>query len=358
MSNPNLPNLDAQRQALESARLDLRRAAVAVQDATEALAEAQRSGQKHGAEAAAAQRNVRAATERRDRAAQAVNAAAAKLGGLIVTHLPPTPEQQVGTLDASWPIVLLPIRLETRFVDNELLLRVFPDDVFGNSHEPELTDGEIADGQAFWKTGWPGEAAERQAWRVLVNAFGAPRAAWVAEQTEPTNLADRPNNAPAFPDTGRRENAWTRAAHAQLLPDRWIVALYRQGVPVRIEVSKNPVREPLALTMSPDPNEPRSDLSGDGLKVDDALRWTVVFTEAETAGMGIRLSLSAEERASGFERILVFGVKSTLSPDASAAAFQQLLDAHRYGRGVAFVPQGTPTNNTAAAPSPFPPQDP
>jgi len=349
--------LDLQRKAVDSARADLRRAAVAAQDAQDALANAQRSGRPDSAKVAAAKKEVRRATETRDRAARDMASAVERLGPLIVTHLPPTPEQEVASLEADRPIVMLPIRPETRFVGNELLLRVYPDDIFADSHEPELTDAEIEDGHRFWETGWPDETAERQAWRALVNAVGAPRAVWVADQTQPTNLAERPANPPVFPNVARRESAWTRAAHARLLPDRWIVALYRAGAPVRIEASTRPVREPLALTMSPDPAEPRSALSDDGLDADDASRWTVVFSAAEEAGMGMRIPLSAEERATGFERVVVLGVKSTLAPDASAEALRQLFDAHRYGRGMAFVPQGTPTNNTTAAPSPFPPPD-
>ena len=73
--------------------------------------------------------------------------------------------------------------------------------------------------------------------------------------------------------------------------------------------------------------------------------------------MGIRIPLSNAERGLGFTRVIVFGVKSSLAPDVSAGGIQELLGHHHHGRGFALLPQGTPTNNTSAATTPFPPSD-
>jgi hypothetical protein len=355
------PELNRRRKAVDAGRRNLRQATVALQDAQAALANVQRSAHrdadKIAAARAAAQEKVGVAATARAEAAAELDRAVAQLGKLVVAALPPTPEEEIARLKADRPIVLLPIRLETRFSGNELLLRIYPDDIFADSHEPELTDGEVEDGQRFWQTAWPGEAAERLAWRVLVDAVGAPRAAWVAEQTQPSNVRQRPGEAPVFGAVVRRGSAWTFAAEARLLPDRWIVVLQRNGAKPRIETSEHPVREPLALTMSADTAEPRSALS-DGLQVDDASRWTVDFSAAEDVGMGIRIKISEAERAAGFERVIVLGVKSSVPPNRTAGALRQLIDNHRYGRGVAILPQGTPTNNTAASASAFPPPDP
>jgi len=47
-------------------------------------------------------------------------------------------------LDARTPLLLLPVHLETRFVDSpaglsELWVRIYPDQISINTHEPELT---------------------------------------------------------------------------------------------------------------------------------------------------------------------------------------------------------------------------
>jgi hypothetical protein len=47
------------------------------------------------------------------------------------------------------PVLLFPLKLETRFVGDELWIRAFPDTVFLQSHNPNLTTEEKADAKAF-----------------------------------------------------------------------------------------------------------------------------------------------------------------------------------------------------------------
>src|SRR5215213_3261225 len=103
------------------------------------------------------------------------------------------------------PLVLLPVRLETRFFTlasgtTELRVRVFPDKVHLDSHEPLLTADEQAWGRHYWEQNWragdingDGAAAARDAWRQLADRFGAGRAAWIARILQPTNPSERPN---------------------------------------------------------------------------------------------------------------------------------------------------------------------
>ena len=50
----------------------------------------------------------------------------------------------VAAIAGNVPIALLPLRIETRFFNNatELRVRVFPDQVHVDAHEPELTSAE------------------------------------------------------------------------------------------------------------------------------------------------------------------------------------------------------------------------
>jgi len=266
-------------------------------------------------------------------------------------------------LGAAHPILLLPVRLETRFFVNgdarELRVRIYPDEISADTHEPELTAAEESSGKQFWRAGW-NPANELAAWQRLLGQLSPTRAAWVVAATTPTNLAQRPVDAPVFPNVPLKDESWSRAAQAHLLPDRWIVLCYRGGQEVRRALSK-PIVTPLALTLSPevqgDPNA-LVDISGDGLLVEREMLWTVDFAEAERAGMAVHIPIDAADLAGGFERVYAVGVRGSLAPDAAADAVEALIDGHHYGRGFAFVPQGTPTNNLTGKPSGYPPPDP
>ena len=84
----------------------------------------------------------------------------------------------------------------------------------------------------------------------------------------------------------------------------------------------------------------------------------VDFDEAVSAGMGLRIQLTTDERASGFDRIMVFGLCDAKADGPGNASLAALLDAHHYTDGIAFVPQGAPTNNTPDASSAYSSQDP
>ena len=351
--------LDHQRALLDDARRDLSHAILAERDARRRLADVARMTLPRHAQALAAARHAMdVATKARVAAAHRVATEAGRLGADLKGHVEVTPEVEVGRLSAALPAVLLPVRIETRFSAANLLVRVYPDDIFADTHEPELTDAEIADGQRFWTDAWPGDAQERLAWRALVAADGAERAAWIAQALTPTNLVTRPAGAPVFPAVSRRPASWTRGAEARLLPDRWLVVLYRGGKEVK-RASGTAIVEPLALTISPTTADAdRKPIPGGGQTIDDAVRWTIDFAAAQAAGMGIAIELGPDDQRLGFDRVLVIGVKSSLAPDRSVLELVALLENHRFGRGVAIVPSGTPTNNSADGATPFPPADP
>ena len=58
-------------------------------------------------------------------------------------HLKHDFKKAASALDANIPILFLPVRIETRIVNkgnqNELWLRVYPDDIHVDSHDPTLT---------------------------------------------------------------------------------------------------------------------------------------------------------------------------------------------------------------------------
>jgi hypothetical protein len=308
-------------------------------------------------------------------ALQQARAAESALRGQLTDAVaaPGSPEDAIGRLDARYPVAFLPVRLETRFVRGQvagrpdaagnLLVRIYPDPVLADSHEPLLTAAEVAAGQSYWRQAFR-DGQERDAWATLLGALKAERAAWIVTQTRPSNVDGHDTGTvPVFPAIGTRPDNWHRAPEARALPDRWVVSAYRAGQLVHQAVSE-PVREGLALTLrlasdSGDAGVDETvDLSGDGLTVEPELRWVYDFAEALAAGMAVQLPLTGADIAQGFDTVLALGVRTGEPAQQQAAQLDQLLTAHRYSRGLAFVAQGTPTNNTSGAPSGYPVDDP
>lgn len=275
------------------------------------------------------------------------------------------PREGQHPLDARTPLLLLPVNLQTRFMDlsngnPELWVRIYPDQIAVNSHETELTQQEITDGKSYWDIVWrAGKApdtddARKAPWRGLASLYGAERAAWIAKQMTPNNLPLQPTAPtadgvppvppPDYPSPPTRASSWTRAAQAAALPDAWTVVLVSGGNTTSFK--SGPVDANLAVGLTPGgaPLPP-------GSQVDSRMKWLVDFDTALAAGMAVRIPLTAEQRKIGFDRIFVYGLRA--NDAAGITTFADLLDAHHYTDGVSLVPQGAPTNNTQDANSEF-----
>lgn len=340
---------------LEARAADLRARAAAAETRAAAAA-------RHAVDEEALRRAATAtrAAEAAHRAAARTIEAWARVDALRDALIAPqTRRDSVAMLGGNVPIVLLPVRLETRYVGDELLVRVYPDDALHvDTHEPDLTADELAWGRRFVEDSWrAADDLERQkvAWAQLADRLGATRAAWVARVLEPRNLQDRPAQPvpptapvprpPDIPPVTPKAQSWSRAPRTTVLPDSWVLLAYRGGVRVA-EATSGLVREPLAT--GPDPGADPATL--DALGADAGMRWMVDFQEAVAVGMGIRLRLT-EATGRTFDQVLVLGVKATLSPADGAARLAHLLDAQHYTHGLALPAQGTPTNNTARLPA-------
>lgn len=293
------------------------------------------------------------------------------------TTLPaPNPSIAVQPLcPSNLPLVLLPVRLETRFFKlpaggTELRVRIYPDKIHLDSHEPELTPDERTWGAAYWQQDFAAGAnpdARLDAWRALANRYGAPRAAWIARTLQPTNLADRgksPTPAPRLPQLPpppkEGDMAWRHAPQARLLPDQW-VAMAHSGGKLALSAASKPVNRPLAV--GPDPQAQLDATTqaqarlGTALPIDPGMKWMFDFTEAEKAGMALRMTVPPDVLAAGIDTLVVFGVSKTATPADNAAQLANLFDAHAYTDGLAFLPFGTPTNNTDDQRAGYTPED-
>ena len=149
--------------------------------------------------------------------------------GHILDHTADGPPELVTAAgDSTDPLALFPVRLETRFFGTELRVRVYPDKVHLDSHDPSLTANEQLWGRRYWELQWRAgsdDARLRDAWRMLAGRLGPERAAWVVRALTPTNPSDRPGGTPDFPDVGDPA-AVTRTPLVRLLPDRWVATAY------------------------------------------------------------------------------------------------------------------------------------
>lgn len=239
------------------------------------------------------------------------------------------------------PLVLLPVRLETRFFgqadgSSELRVRIYPDKIHIDAHERDLTPTEREWGQHYWdqaRRAATDTRAQAAAWRQVATRFGANRAAWIVHQVEGNTAFLQDEDAPA----------WRHAPLARLLPRRWVAVLHSGSQPPLVAASRD-VQS--ALAVGPDPQATSDDQPDGPQAVEAGMRWMTDFAAAEGAGMALRISVPAAVVAAGLDSVVVFGIRDAAA-DATATELADLLDAHHYGDGLAFLNLGTPSNNTA-----------
>ncbi|WP_133718500.1 hypothetical protein [Methylocaldum gracile] len=255
------------------------------------------------------------------------------------------PRVFMGDLKGEIPILLFPLRVQTRFSDaprgGSLQIRVYPDDISVQSHEARLTENEKAVGDLFWSS--PKNKIDSETltqveiWRGMVEQFGMRRAAWIRQATDPTaqkgpELINAPLRIPAV---------WT-------LPERLVFRLYGPGDRLLMpEILGGPI--PDGLEMGFDPT--RSNMGFVNEKHEDfeyppELLWQADFSEAEKVGMGISIPLSELGGVRKIERLVVLGVRLSSDEKASKELLEKLIEDHLYSDGFSVVPQGTPTNIT------------
>jgi hypothetical protein len=274
--------------------------------------------------------------------------------GLVVMF---TPESLTATLDGRQPVAMLPVRIETRFdSDTHLRVRVFPDQVHVDAHDPALTADEAEAGRWYWSQRWTAglddTEAATAAWTALCTRFRPGRAAYVVAALTPTNTPA--DGVPAFTDVASRGSAWSRAPMARALPDRLCAVGLRQREDggwdeVFRRWADNPLPDELAV--GPDPHSMKEPEHEEDLPVDEGTRW---LREPQAAyDVGALIEIDDPALAGGVDRLVVLGVDWTRSPEEASAAITDLLHAHRYAGHLGFVAQGTPTNNTSQTRSGF-----
>jgi hypothetical protein len=229
------------------------------------------------------------------------------------------------------PVLLLPVRIETRFFGEELRIRIYPDQIHLDQHEVELTAREEQLGRAYWNRRQRGDADGAR--ESLTAEVDLRRAAWIARATKPV----KPLENVQLPATRQKP----RPARAALLPERWCAVGILNGRREFVAFGER-VAQPLAF--SPDFSDLTPfDPTGSKLPVDQGMAWMVDFDAAVTAGMALRVNVSGLDLITRGLTLVVLGIGG---PDADHAALESLLRAHHYTDGLQVLAQGTPTNNT------------
>jgi len=171
----------------------------------------------------------------------------------------------------------------------------------------------------------------------------------VVQEVDQTNYS----SPPAYPQNITIKNdSWTQAPVSRVMPDRFVVSLYKNGQK-SYEVVGNPISDTITVGINPNDNDEyyTPDENGDFTLSPD-LKWIYDFEEAVKVGMAVRVKITEDEAnpnstTSGFDKITVLGIKAANTPDVSKKAIEDLFDSHHYtGKGFKLIPQGTPTNNT------------
>ena len=133
------------------------------------------------------------------------------------------PRALVSALDGRTSILLFPLRIQTRYTKSPegamLFVRVYPDDISVQSHDPVLTPGERSAGSRFWAapetTTDPKVQTGPAIWRGLAKRFGLRRAAWIMRVTNPASTE------PITPASAK-----LRVSAVWTLPERLIFRCY------------------------------------------------------------------------------------------------------------------------------------
>jgi hypothetical protein len=230
----------------------------------------------------------------------------------------------LGGPPSSVPIALLPVRLETHWDTGTLHVRIYPDVLSVDGHDPRLTPAEQAAGARYWEVRGSAQPVEvEQAWMQLVRSAGPQRAAWIVHATVPNASAAEPRNT-----------AWTTPLSARLLPDRFAVVALSAGEPVNIApAGASPryvtwtaaVTDPLPCGLFDDPG---------------TATWMTNLATARDAGMAVRIPVPAG--APPFDTLVVIGIRAGGSADLVG-----LLDAHSFTDGLDVLADGIPSNNSS-----------
>lgn len=249
------------------------------------------------------------------------------------------------------PVLMLPVRLETRIdLKNEKLrIRVFPDQLNVQKPEAALSQIEQGAGAHFWGQfkSAPDHASRRAVLEQLIQSVGPRRVGHIIEQTDPEQEAAQSATAPLS-----RADPQPRLV---ALPRRWIVMGHAvNGMGFYAE--SKPLNGTYETGISDKTSANTSIVNGVPVTAD--AKWMVDFEDAKERGMALEIDLRSEIIAAGeISSMIVFGVEGGKYRKEDAEQIKELLAYHERSSGLGFMPQGSITNNIQGSPTEWTFQD-
>lgn len=254
----------------EKLRADLR-------SADDAARSAERRARAAGLSSATRERDLAAA---RGASAEAAARRASVIGAFAEGA---DPRRAAAGLPDTSPVLLLPVRLETRFrsteagavVSHQLLVRIYPDACSVDAFDEELSTAEIGSAMRFWREYWRAggvDAERRAAWASLAGTTGGGRAGWIVQQYFPLNQLDEPVKVPAtdlvlviagssLPASGDRAaiaDYWTRVWRADGDPAELTAAASALVTAIGSAVATDAVENAIPFNLADDPPTDRT----------------------------------------------------------------------------------------------------
>lgn len=231
----------------------------------------------------------------------------------------------------NYPVVLFPVRLETRFKENMLCVRIYPDDICIDSHDKTITAEEsksIDTLRVLLNDASISNDDKKAGWRNIVGRYGLYRTNYLSKLGEERILRNGEIFSPKI----------------YVLPSRFVVFVYRDGTPIFKEPGKD-IPDELPLLRTTD------SIDAQDTFFDENSRWISDFEAAKEVGMAVEIPIKGDNGP--FERVVAVGIREDLSPQSAAKSVSDLFESHMYTKGLSFLNYGTPTNNTNASESGF-----
>lgn len=231
--------------------------------------------------------------------------------------------------------------------------------------EKPLTAAEATAAGIFWKNFWLADGdrvKETEALSQLKAALGDAAVKNIVDNYIPENLDQVPDDpltksevsvSTAFihwPEADKiksKKDSWTQPAQVKVMPDRFVLMGYKDGKKV-LNMLGNLIPTPLVI--GPDPSAASGSQfkqeNGDLIVADD-LKWMVDFERTVEVGMGFKVDLEGSAARSGYDRLIVLGLKLGADEKGGQALLEEMIQHHHNSdTGISLLPQGTATNNT------------